>query len=61
LQELLSEHAVILLIDSLDQLQNENLARSDISFLKGVRPHPNTRIIVSALPDELSKGEVILK
>jgi Cdc6-like AAA superfamily ATPase len=56
LQELLSEHAVILLIDSLDQLQNENLARSDISFLKGVRPHPNTRIIVSALPDDLIEG-----
>jgi hypothetical protein len=45
----------------LDQLKNENLGRSDISFLKGVRPHVKTKIIVSALPDELSKGEVILK
>jgi hypothetical protein len=60
-QELLREHAVILLIDSLDQLQNENLARSDISFLKGVRPHPDTRIIVSALPDDLSQGIKIHK
>jgi Cdc6-like AAA superfamily ATPase len=51
-QELLNQHAVILLIDSLDQLQNDNLARSEISFLKGVRPNPNTRIIVSALPDD---------
>jgi predicted NACHT family NTPase len=54
-QELLSEHAVILLIDSLDQLENENLARSDISFLKGVHPHPDTRIIVSALPVKVSE------
>lgn len=59
--KLLNEHAVVLFIDSLDQLKNENLGRSDISFLKGVRPHVKTKIIVSALPDELSKGEVILK
>ena len=49
---LLVEHAMILVIDSIDQLSNENLARSNITFLKGVKPHKDTRIIVSALPDE---------
>jgi hypothetical protein len=43
---------LFLFIDSLDQLANEDMARSDISFLKGVRPHPDTRIVVSALPDD---------
>ena len=50
--KLLAEHAVILMIDSIDQLTNENLARSNLSFLRGVKPHRDTRIIVSALPDE---------
>ena len=40
------------MIDSIDQLTNENLARSNLSFLRGVKPHRDTRIIVSALPDE---------
>ena len=39
-------------VDSLDQLSNEDQGRSDISFLKGVKPHQNTRIIVSSLPDD---------
>ena len=43
---------MILMIDSIDQLTNENLARSNLSFLRGVKPHRDTRIIVSALPDE---------
>eukprot|EP01038_Epipyxis_sp_PR26KG_P004093 gene4093-5841_t len=49
---LLSQYPVILFIDSLDQLSDNNLCRSQISFLKGLKPHKDTRIIVSALPDE---------
>ena len=51
-QSLLQKHPVILFVDSLDQLSNEDQGRSDISFLKGVKPHKNTRIIVSSLPDD---------
>ena len=49
---LVEAHPMILFIDSLDQLSNENLARSHLSFLKGIKPHKDTRIIVSALPDD---------
>lgn len=52
LHELLRNHAVILLIDGIDQLSDANMARSRISFLCGLRPHPNTRVIVSCLPDD---------
>ena len=52
LHTLLKEHAVVLFIDSLDQLSDKDLARSKISFLKGVQPHADTRIVVSALPDD---------
>jgi len=51
-QGLLNQYAVILFIDSLDQLTNENLARSHLTFLKGLKPHKDTRVIVSCLPDE---------
>ena len=51
-QLLLRTYPVMLFIDSLDQLTDENQGRSQISFLKGVRPHPKTRIIVSCLPDD---------
>ncbi len=43
---------MVLLIDSLDQLSNKHLARSDISFLKEARVHPDSIIIVSCLPDD---------
>ena len=49
---LTGKHAVILLIDGLDQLSDVNMARSRISFLAGLQPHPLTRIIVSTLPDD---------
>lgn len=52
LHKLLHDYPVVLLIDSLDQLSNANLARSNASFLKGVKPHKNTIIVVSSLPDE---------
>lgn len=51
-QRFLTKYAVLLFLDSLDQLSNANLARSRISFLRDFQPHPQTRIIVSALPDE---------
>jgi hypothetical protein len=43
---------VVLIIDSLDQLVDENRARTQLSFLQHLQPHPNTIIIVSTLPDE---------
>ena len=49
---LLQNHPMILTIDSLDQLSNSNEERSKISIFTGVRPHPQTRIVVSCLPDE---------
>ena len=36
---------------SVDQLTDENMARSRLSFLKGVRPHERGCIVVSALQD----------
>ena len=53
LHNLLATHSVLLLIDSLDQLSDKDLARSKVSFLKGVRVHQDTRIVVSCLPDDL--------
>ena len=38
---------LFLFIIGLDNLSDDHLARSDISFLKGAHPHPNSRIIVS--------------
>ena len=49
---LLAHFVCILYIDSLDQLSNTNMARSNVSFLDGIRPHPETRIVVSMLPDD---------
>lgn len=54
LQAMLAECPVVLFIDSLDQLSNKDLARSNVSFLRGVVPHADTRIIVSALPDDVA-------
>ena len=42
----------MLFIDSLDQLTNDYLARSDISFLKNIKKHPESIIIVSCLIDD---------
>jgi hypothetical protein len=52
LHKLLRENAVVLLIDSVDQLSDDYLARSRMSFLDGIETHPQTRIVISALPDE---------
>ena len=53
------DHPVVLFIDSLDQLTNENLARSNLTFLKGLKPHPKSIVSVSALPDEYNEGDVL--
>ena len=50
--KLLHEYPVYLFIDSLDQLTNENMGRSEVSFLRKVDPHADGRIIVSCLPDD---------
>lgn len=52
--KLLHEFPVLLFIDSLDQLLDNDMARSHISFLKNISPlpHPDSRIIVSCLPDD---------
>ena len=47
---LLKQHPLYLVIDSLDQLTNNYKKQSEISFLKGVDPHPSSRIIVTTLP-----------
>ena len=52
LHTLPNEHPVALFVDSLDQLRDKDLARSNIIFLCDVKPHPDTRIVVSALPDD---------
>ena len=49
-------YEIVLFVDSLDQLSDKDRARSDISFLKNIRPHRNSAIIVSCLPDERHPG-----
>ena len=43
----------MLIIDNLDQLSDDDQGRSEISFLKGVRPHPDSIVLVSTLPDHI--------
>ena len=49
---LMATYPAILLIDSIDQLSNDNQERSNISFLEGIKPHHASKIIVSCLPDD---------
>eukprot|EP01038_Epipyxis_sp_PR26KG_P009821 gene9821-13214_t len=51
-QSLMLNYPVILFIDSLDQLTDENQARSTLNFLSDLEIHLNSKIIVSCLPDE---------
>jgi hypothetical protein len=51
-QCLCKDYPVVLLLDSLDQLSDENKERSTMSFLHNMLPHKDCRIIVSALLDE---------
>ena len=55
LHKLLHDNPVILFIDGVDQLSDENQARSGISFFKGIKPHRNTRIILSTVTDSHEK------
>ena len=50
-QSLVATYPIILLIDSIDQLSNDNQERCKISFLDGIKPHHRSKIIVSCLPD----------
>ena len=54
--QLVREYAVAVFNDSLDQLSDQHLARSDLSYLRGNRPHPLSRIFVSTRPDERLPG-----
>jgi WD40 repeat protein len=53
---LIAEYPVYLFIDSLDQLSNTNEERRQLTFLKNIRPHHSSRIIVSTLPDEYDEA-----
>eukprot|EP01038_Epipyxis_sp_PR26KG_P017224 gene17224-23737_t len=59
--ELLNQHPVIMLIDSLDQLTDEDMGRSQLTFLDGVKLHEHSRIIVSSLPDDKRNEKGIRK
>lgn len=52
--KLMSECPVILFIDGLDQISDESLARSYLTFLKDCNPKPHieTKVIISSLPDD---------
>lgn len=49
--ELVREHAVVLLLDAMDQLSDSDLERSHLTLFRGIRPHQHTRIVLSSLPD----------
>jgi ABC-type dipeptide/oligopeptide/nickel transport system ATPase component len=51
-QKLVSEYPVNLFIDSLDQLENRYEVRSKLTFLRDIKPHEQSKVIVSTLPDE---------
>jgi hypothetical protein len=60
LHSLLRDFPLVLILDGLDLLDNDHLARSDLTFLLGVHPHPLTRIIISALPDGNDPGNGLM-
>jgi hypothetical protein len=51
-QKLMSSYPVNLFIDSLDQLENRYEERSKLTFLRGLKPHKQSKVVVSTLPDE---------
>jgi GTPase SAR1 family protein len=51
-QKLVTEYPVTLFIDSLDQLENRYEERSRLTFLLNSRPHKQSKVVVSTLPDE---------
>jgi WD40 repeat protein len=50
--EVLEKFPAVLIIDSLDQLTDQNEERSNLSILKGIRCAAGSKIVVSCLPDE---------
>ena len=60
LSQLLKDHPVVLFVDSLDQLADDDLARSKITFLRDLTLHKHTRVVVSALPDERDLGKLFI-
>jgi WD40 repeat protein len=55
-QNLVSQYPIYLLIDNLDQLENRYEERSKLTFLHDLKPHEQSRIIVSTLPDEYEEN-----
>jgi WD40 repeat protein len=51
LHALLTENPVVLILDGINELSNLNLAKTDLTFLHGLVPHQDTRIILSTDPD----------
>jgi hypothetical protein len=54
--KLVSQYPSYLFIDSLDQLENRYEERSKLTFLRDLKPHEQSRIIVSTLPDEYEEN-----
>jgi hypothetical protein len=50
-RDLMGQYPVVLFLDAVDQLSNNYLERSELSFLKGLQLHTLSRVIVSCLPD----------
>jgi tetratricopeptide (TPR) repeat protein len=55
-QKLVSQYPIYLFIDSLDQLENRYEERSKLTFLRVLKPHEQSKIIVSTLPDEYEEN-----
>jgi WD40 repeat protein len=55
-QKLMTQYPVNLFIDSLDQLENRNEERSKLTFLRGIKPHEQAKVVVSTLPDEYDEA-----
>lgn len=53
---LLNKYELILIIDSVELLNDTDQARSHLSFLAGVKCHINTKIILSMLPDDIKSN-----
>jgi WD40 repeat protein len=51
LHALLAENPIILIIDAVNDLNNQNLAKTDLTFLQGLIAHADTRIVLSTDSD----------
>jgi WD40 repeat protein len=55
-QKLVSQYPIYLFIDSLDQLENRYEERSKLTFLRDLKPHEQSKIVVSTMPDEYDEN-----